>query len=64
MSVTMDKSSKVTIRVEPELRAEIEDCLAAERRQGREMSVAAFIRMAVRRTVREEKQRLKPESKS
>ncbi len=54
----MDKSGRITIRIEPELRAGIEDILRLEREQGREMSVAAFIRMAVRRLVREEKQRM------
>ena len=57
----MGKSDRITIRIEPELRAEIEDLLRIEMKQGREMSVAAFIRMAVRRLVREEQQRAKPE---
>ena len=59
----MDKSERVSIRIEPELRAEVEEFLRIERERGREMSVAAFIRMAVRRMVREEKQRAKPEFK-
>ena len=60
----MDKSDRVSIRIEPELRAEVEDLLRIERERGREMSLAAFIRMSVRRMVREEKQRTKMEFKS
>ena len=62
----VDRSIRITVRVEPELMAEIEDLLRIEMEQGREMSVAAFIRMAVRRPVLEERQRLKmtPEIKS
>ena len=50
----------------PGLMAVIEDLLRIEMEQGREMSVAAFIRLAVRRLVREDRQRLKvtPEIKS
>lgn len=60
----MGKSDRVTVRIEPELRAEIEELLRIEMKQGREMSLAAFIRMAVRRLVREEQQRTKPETES
>lgn len=60
----MGKSDRITVRIEPELRAEIEDLLRIEMNEGREMSVAAFIRMAVRRLVREEQQRAKPEAES
>ena len=62
----VDKSVRITVRFEPELMAEIEDIRRIEMEQGREMSVAALIRMAVRRLVREERQRLKmnPEIKS
>ena len=62
----VDRSIRITVRVEPEPMAEIEDPLRIEMEQGREMSVAAFIRMAVRRLVLEEGQGLKmtPEIKS
>ena len=59
----MDKSERVSIRIEPELRAEVEELLRIEKERGREMSVAAFFRMAVRRMVHEEKQRAKSEFK-
>ncbi|MCY3878306.1 MAG: hypothetical protein OXF74_03890 [Rhodobacteraceae bacterium] len=52
----MSKIDRITIRIEPELQVEIKNCLAAELAEGREMSTAAFIRMAVRRLIREQKQ--------
>ena len=55
----MGKSVRITVRFEPELQAEIEDLIRIEREQGRELSVAAFIRTAVRRLLREERQKLK-----
>ena len=58
----VEKSVRITVRFEPELLAEIEDLLRIEREDGRDTSVAAFIRMAVRRLVRDERQRLKTEA--
>ncbi len=58
----MGKSIKVTVRIEPPLMAQIEDCLAAERGRGREITTAAFIRMAIRRAAAEEQLKRDPEN--
>ena len=50
----MEKTVRITIHIEPDMQAGIDACMAQERRQGREITTAAFIRMAIRRAVAEE----------
>ena len=58
----MGKSNQITVRIESQMHTEIEDYLAAELRQGREMTVAGFTRMAIRRVLAEEQARRDPEN--
>ena len=48
----MGKSIQVSARLPAAMVKEIEDYLAAELQDGRDMSVAGFIRMAIRRELR------------
>ncbi len=58
----MGKSIQVSARLPAAMLAQIEEYLAAEMRQGREMTVAAFIRMAIRRALVEEQPKRGPEN--
>ena len=49
----MGKSIQVTARLPAPMVKEIEDYLASELEDGRDMTVAGFIRMAIRRQLRQ-----------
>ena len=50
----MGKSIQVTARLPAAMVKEIEEYLAAELQDGRDMTVAAFIRMAIRRQLKQQ----------